>query len=158
MENINFMPNRFRIIYFRKKIKQLKLITIILWIICLSLFVYFSYQSAQYKEISKNVSLEQEKSITAGYSASTKKSSTLKTLETFLLSLDGQINVQELNIRDRKAELRIFVHNENEYIEIIKAIENNRSCNILLISPLTDLDNGHKFNISIEVRPWVWVN
>jgi hypothetical protein len=153
MENLNFMPETLKKKYECNKIQKYKITILLLWIICLLLFI--SYTIAYNKGKLSNSFVKKNDNIISNLSEynfnSGKNTHSIITLRELLDNLEKELPYETMMLNDRRVDLELALSDEEQYYKIIDFLENKAGYKILYLSPLYTFEEKIKFKISVEV-------
>jgi hypothetical protein len=150
LENLNFLPENLERKYISKKINIYKIAVLILWIVCLILFMVYSFYNNKSRTLKSADTINGNK-IEASPIIS-KNTLTINTLKTFLTNMKKDISFKTLTINNKRLEIESEIESRQKYYEIIDIIENKYKCNILYLTSPVDNNGTLQFKMLIEVQ------
>jgi hypothetical protein len=150
MGNLSFLPQNIEDKYISKKIKAYKGYAFTLWIICLILFLGFTYlkyrrDQLQKQDLNNRVNLADKAPKLPRF-----KSNTIITLNRFIDNFNGKMRYGTVVINDKLINLDVIVEDKLSYYKFIREVEHMDGISILEITPLKKDNDKFTFKLIVE--------
>jgi hypothetical protein len=149
MHNPNFLPQKHVDKYNLKSVIRYKTIFLILWVVCVTLFLLFVINYDRYKNLTLITKDESNKKPEV-VGKSKKNFQSITALKIFLDNLENEMPYESAEIEEKQIRLNLTAKDKEDFIKILDSVENKSGYKIVFLSPVEDKAEEKRFQLFLE--------